>query len=58
MRFADLATPGVVTYVKEQIDGYRQNMTVVPNYLSIKQLTPGRSLPSRNSRDAPPPVEM
>ena len=31
---------------------------VTKNYLSIKQLTPGRSLPSRNSKDAPPPVEM
>ena len=27
-------------------------------YLSRRQDTPGRSLPSRNSSDAPPPVEM
>ncbi|OUP48304.1 hypothetical protein B5F19_16450 [Pseudoflavonifractor sp. An184] len=28
------------------------------NYLSSRQATPGSSLPSRNSREAPPPVEM
>ena len=28
------------------------------SYLSSRQATPGSSLPSRNSRDAPPPVEM
>src|SRR5699024_4518360 len=27
-------------------------------YLSSRQATPGSSLPSRNSREAPPPVEM
>ncbi len=27
-------------------------------YLSKRQEIPGRSLPSRNSSDAPPPVEM
>lgn len=27
------------------------------NYLSVKELTPGNSLPSKNSRLAPPPVE-
>ena len=28
------------------------------NYLSSRQATPGSSLPSMNSREAPPPVEM
>ena len=28
------------------------------NYLSSRQATPGSSLPSRNSSDAPPPVLM
>ena len=28
------------------------------SYLSSRQATPGSSLPSRNSREAPPPVEM
>ena len=28
------------------------------DYLSSRQATPGSSLPSRNSREAPPPVEM
>ena len=27
-------------------------------YLSVSAATPGRILPSRNSRQAPPPVEM
>ena len=44
---------GVVTYVEWERTG-----NITKNYLSSKQLTPGRSLPSRNSRDAPPPVEM
>ena len=30
----------------------------VRSYLSSRQATPGSSLPSRNSREAPPPVEM
>ena len=30
----------------------------VRNYLSWRQATPGSSLPSRNSSDAPPPVEI
>ena len=36
----------------------RGTAIITENYLSSKQDTPGRSLPSRNSRDAPPPVEM
>ena len=28
------------------------------DYLSSRQATPGNSLPSRNSREAPPPVEI
>ena len=28
------------------------------NYLSFKAAIPGSSLPSRNSREAPPPVEI
>ena len=28
------------------------------NYLSSRQATPGSSLPSMNSKEAPPPVEM
>ena len=27
------------------------------NYLSVRQATPGRVLPSRSSNEAPPPVE-
>ena len=32
--------------------------TLQAAYLSSRQATPGSSLPSRNSRDAPPPVLM
>jgi hypothetical protein len=28
------------------------------DYLSLAATTPGRSFPSKNSREAPPPVEM
>ena len=38
------------------------NVPLVPfrilSYLSFRAATPGRVLPSRNSRLAPPPVEM
>ena len=30
----------------------------IRNYLSSRQAIPGSSRPSRNSREAPPPVEM
>ena len=43
----------VVTYCE-----WKRARNITKNYLSRRQLTPGRSLPSRNSKDAPPPVEM
>jgi len=41
-------------------DSVRQNAPIndPPDHLSSADITPGSSLPSRNSREAPPPVDI
>ena len=47
------------SWYKSIPEGQRHSGTqIVRNYLSCRQAIPGSSSPSRNSRDAPPPVEM
>ena len=50
-----------VTLAREKSERvWRQSTSVcVQNvYLSLRAATPGRTLPSRSSKEAPPPVEM
>jgi len=45
-------------YAKRQLTWFRKNPLISWNYLSSSASTPGSTLPSINSRLAPPPVEM
>src|SRR3989338_2620647 len=44
--------------VKAQVFWHFDFELRISPYLSLKTATPGRVLPSRNSSDAPPPVEI
>lgn len=37
---------------------YANSTAISANYFSLRQAMPGKTLPSKSSNDAPPPVEM
>ena len=51
MKFVEAITNGKDEWKK-------QRQELLDDYLSLAAATPGSSLPSRNSKEAPPPVEI
>lgn len=48
----------VAFVIIKQLAATTLSVTIVQYYLSLAAATPGSSLPSKNSREAPPPVEI